>query len=94
MNQDKILAALGRLAEDKQPVRLECSKFELWCALSAMQLAFRHPSYRGPSRTHAERFHDEVGRVLCSNDPDLRLLFEMGRDRRFDHVRAPGEEMG
>ena len=80
----KFQAAIARLADDKQPILCEIGKFELWCLLSAVQLACRHPKFNGPSRSIIEQAARQLGGAITANDNDLRVLFEMGWHNKFD----------
>lgn len=82
--KERFLAAIGRLARDPQPVHIELSKFDLWCLLSAVQLACRHPSFTGPSRQVVEGTARTIGDALTANDLDLRLCFAAGWESSFD----------
>lgn len=84
IEKERFLAAIGRLAQDPQPVRLELSKFDLWCLLSTVQLACRHPRFTGPSRDVVERIARRIGAALTANDADLRLCFAAGWEKSFD----------
>lgn len=88
MNKGKMLEALKRLGEDPQAVQVQVSKFQLWCLLSAVQLACRHPKYTGPSRPIVEQTARAMAEPLLANDPELRLLWEMGWQKRFDEPFA------
>jgi hypothetical protein len=39
---------------------MECSCLDLWCLLSAVQLACRHPEFKGPTREIAEALAREI----------------------------------
>ncbi len=80
----KFLQAIERLCKDKQPVQVEMSKHELWCILSTIQLACRHPHFDGPTRKIVEQIARQLGKVIVANDTDLRMLFEMGWQSKFD----------
>lgn len=83
-DQSKFTAAMERLFKDPQPVQIQISKQELWCFLCAIQLACRHPRFNGPTRKITEATARQLGAVLIANDPDLKMLFEMGWQEQFD----------
>lgn len=83
----KFLDAVERLFKDEQPVQLEMTKQQVWCMLTAVQLACRHPYFNGPTRQIVEEVSRKIGDALSANDPDLKMLFAMGWDKQFDEVR-------
>lgn len=83
-DQQKFLAAITRLFEDQQPLHIETSKQQMWCLLTAVQLACRHPKFNGPTRKIVEPLARQIGVALVANDTDLKMLFEMGWREEFD----------
>lgn len=79
-----MMDAMIRLFQDKQPVRIEFTKQQLWMILATIQLACRHPKFNCPTRQAVEEWAREVGAAIVSNDQDLRMLFEMGWNKQFD----------
>lgn len=88
MKQEKFVAAVERLFKDEQPVELTISKQQLWCLITAVQLACRHPLFTGPTRKIVDEVVNKIAAPLVANDPDLRLLYQMGCDPRFDEKRS------
>lgn len=83
-DQQKFIDALLRLSQDKQRVEINVGKYELWCLLTAIQLACRHPKFIGPTREVVEPLARDFGNAIAANDSDLRMLFEMGWNPEFD----------
>jgi hypothetical protein len=81
---EKFVAAVTRLFEDPQPLHLEMEKMTAWHILSTIQLACRHPEFKGATRDQVEHFARQLGEALTANDPDLRLLFNMGWEENLD----------
>lgn len=83
-NNEKLLEALQRLGADKQPIEITCNKFQMYCVLSALQMATRNPNWEGPVRDSVIAWTKEVAEPFFANEPDLRLLFAMGWEKTFD----------
>jgi hypothetical protein len=86
-SDSKMLDALTRLCRDPQPVHIECDKATAWRVVATIQLACRHPEFKGQVREAVEGFARQLGESLTANDPDLRMLLSMGWEQTFDHVR-------
>lgn len=84
LDEDKFMVAMKRLAEDPQPMQINCSKMDAWCVMSMVQLACRCPQNVGPARKAAEAWARKLGEVLCGNSPDLRMMEQMGWQTEFD----------
>lgn len=85
-SKSKILDAIARLFQDKQPVQVEMTKMQLWQIICTIQLACRHPHFQGPTRVEVEGFARQMGNILSANDRDLKMLLEMGWDPKYDEV--------
>lgn len=81
IERDAVKAAFARLYDDPQPMHLTMNKASLWAMCSQLQLAFRHPSNTGPSRAHVEKMAEKFVTPLIESDPELRLLWELGRSK-------------
>lgn len=84
--QDKFKAALAALQQDKQPLRLEMSKFDAWILMSTLQLACRHPQFNGPTRKIAEEIARQIQGAVADSD-SLKMLAEMGWHQQFDEPK-------
>lgn len=65
---------------------MECSCLDLWCLLSAVQLACRHPEFTGPTREIAEA----LARVIFDEmdiTPAMREVARRGWDPEYDEVK-------
>lgn len=78
---EAVKASFARLYDDPQPMHLTMNKASLWAMCSQLQLAFRHPSNTGPSRAHVEKMAETFVTPLIESDPELRLLWELGRSK-------------
>lgn len=84
MNSNQFLASMERLSADPQAVRLDIPKVLAFQLISVVQLACRHPGFDGPTRANVEPLMRDLGRAISANDPDLRMLIEMGWQKQFD----------
>lgn len=80
-------AAIRRLYDDKQPIQVECDKQTMFCVISTIQLACRHPNFNGQTRRVVEDWARQIGDAMTANDADLRMLYEMGWHKQFDEVK-------
>jgi hypothetical protein len=67
------------------PVHVDLSPLEIFCVLSQVQLASRHPENRGDSLVIAERALRRLQPYVGVTDA-LRRLAEAGWDPQFDQV--------
>ena len=75
---ERMRQAFERLCADEQPFVLEASKRDIFQLIAALQLACRHPEFNGSVRQTVEAIARQMGSVLTVNDPDLRLLINLG----------------
>lgn len=57
---------------------------KLYCMLSAVQLACRHPNFTGSAREHAEEMANELAKALFRDDAAMKQLWEQGWQQQFD----------
>jgi hypothetical protein len=86
-NQDKFNQALTRVFQDEQPVQVTMSKRTAFCIIPTIQLACRHPKFCGPTRDVVEDIARKLGDSLSANDPDLKMLVEMGWNPLYDEEK-------
>lgn len=84
---ERFIKAMERLFTDQQPVEVTMSKHQLWCLITAVQLACRHPHFNGPTRDIVEKTAKDMAAPIVANDNDLKMLLEMGWNPQFDEVR-------
>lgn len=86
----EIDAAMMRLKDDPQPVLLEIDKGSALCLLATIQLACRHPNYRGPTRKLCVGIANAIGNALIQDNPGMRLIIELGWNPEADiHKGCP-----
>lgn len=69
---------------DKQPdVTIIVSRRDLWCVMSSVQLACRHPRFTGPTRKRAEKVA-RLFQTLIANKGALSIVAERGWDPDYD----------
>ena len=95
--EERLMAALRRLANAKEPIVVRFpEKFQLWALLSQVQLALRHPINKGSSKL-VRALIEQLAEPLWANEPDLRLLWQMGfevDDDDDDLGKGEGKESG
>lgn len=64
---------------------MECSYLDLWCLLSAVQLACRHPEFTGPTREIAEALARDIFNEMDLS-PTLREVARRGWEPEYDEV--------
>jgi hypothetical protein len=89
---NKFKEAMLRLQQIKEPMRFEIDAFSWFGIVSAIQLACRHPHFKGPGRELVESIARKVGVILTDNDPDLRLLLALGWQNNFPESHTPDTE--
>jgi hypothetical protein len=89
---NKFREAVLKLTQIKEPMRFEIDAFSWWGIISAIQLACRHPGFKGPGRVRVESLARKVGEILTANDPDLKLLHELGWQKNFPETIEPATE--
>ena len=87
-DEEKFANALMRLFRDPQPVRLDIDKATAWRVIATIQLACRHPEFKGQTRDNVEDFARTMCASLTAHDPALRKLLDMGWDQTFDMPRG------
>jgi len=88
MTENKVQDALLELFKDPQPIEWRLTKSMAWQLMSAIQLACRHPGFKGSVRDTTESMARHLQDALCANDNDLRQLAEMGWHQQFDDVQG------
>ena len=59
------------------------TRMEMWCVLSQLQLAFRHPANTGPVRQLAEKTARRLQAIVAPSGA-LAEVAEMGWDPQYD----------
>ena len=70
--------------KDNQPIVINTDIVTSICVIAAIQLACRHPSYIGTSRSIAERFARKVQANVSQVVPSVAVIMEMGWDPQYD----------
>jgi predicted fused transcriptional regulator/phosphomethylpyrimidine kinase len=85
LDRDRLKAALVRLHTDPQPVQIEMSKADVFALIGTVQLAGRHPNAKdSPSIQASLGLARQLIDAIAANDPDLRMLCNMGFEKQFD----------
>ncbi len=71
------------LATTKETVAVELSPLQMWVLLATIQLACRHPLFRGATRTVVEGIAQDLQRRVASRGA-LAEVAERGWQRRYD----------
>lgn len=68
---------------ENQYITLELTKYQVYCLVAAIQLAYRHPDYKD---TALANYNKKIADQLKSAIPEgvLQVLIESGWDSRFD----------
>jgi hypothetical protein len=78
----ELIEVLDR-ADRERPLTFQSDYFEMFCVIGAVQLACRHPEYKGPVRTVAEDFI----RQIASHFPaEVQPLIEKGWNPNHDTI--------
>jgi len=66
------------LFEDPQPIELELSKYQAWCLMATIQLAFKHPQVAESSTMRAAVMIARGLQEIVSQTPALARVAERG----------------
>ncbi len=58
--------------------------YELWCLLSAVQLALKDPGFVGAPRENAEAAANELAKAVYGKHEGMKQLWEHGWQQQFD----------
>jgi hypothetical protein len=78
------------LVADEHPVEIISTRYRLWCLMSAVQLASRHPKAMQslPMQTAVEMAR--AIQAQLSTTPALARIAEQGWDQTFDEIETKG----
>ena len=80
--------ALENLFHCPERARIELSHGDVWCLVSAIQLACRHPQFQGPIRDKVESIARSLGEALVGRHPGLLNVYEAGWPRKSEDAPA------
>jgi len=78
MMPEEFAAEMKQLVEDFQPVRFEVSKIQGFAVLAAIQLALRHPDFKGPLSAEVSLVARGLANAFTQLHPGLRSVIEDG----------------
>lgn len=70
------------------PIDVTLDAFSWMCVLGAMQLAFRHPAYTGPSSDIVRQVAGNVQQMISLNER-IAIILDMGWHPEFDVDGGP-----
>ena len=89
LSDDQLLADYTReitqLHKDGIALVLDLNPVQAVALIGAVQLAFRHPSYTGPSRQVVENIVHELEKLFAVHDvPNIIEVIHRGWDQQYD----------
>jgi hypothetical protein len=90
MSQDEMLEVVKKLAEDKEPVTVKFSMFDLFMLIAQLQLITRHPELSEHQLKFAKHMGKQFQKAITGLHPEAEAVINTGWDSQFD-VAKQGE---
>ena len=85
IDQERFEKAMERLA-NSDPVEFNLDPITTFCMVSAMQLALRHPNFKGQARGIVDNITVRLAALLANRDAELLEVLELGYCVNADQV--------